>query len=154
MQDEVADKDFDPAYWSWGTESKGPRFLHAMIRVKDADASIAFYTQGLGMKVLDRYDFEGGRFSLIYLAFDGYDGGGALELTYNWDQPEPYSHGSGYGHIAIGVPDIHVAVAGLEAIGAEIPTRPKQMVAGAPFIAFAKDPDGYQIELIQTNRYS
>lgn len=154
MTEEVAEKEFDPAYWSWGKESTAPRFLHTMIRVKDADASIRFYTEGLGMKVLDRYDFESGRFSLIYLAFDGYEGGGALELTYNWDQPEPYSHGSGYGHIAIGVPDINVAVAELEAIGAAIPTRPKQMVAGSPYIAFAEDPDGYKIELIQTNRYS
>lgn len=154
MSQDTTIEEFNPAFWPWGKDADAPRFLHTMIRVKDADASIRFYTEGLGMKMLDRYDFEGGRFSLIYLAFDGYEGGGALELTYNWDQPEPYSHGSGYGHVAIGVPDIHVAVEKLESIGAEIPTRPKKMVPGSPHIAFAKDPDGYQIELIQTNRNS
>jgi lactoylglutathione lyase len=144
--------DFNPAYWPWGQDADKPRFLHTMLRVKDADASIRFYTEGLGMNVLDRFDFDHGRFSLVYLAFDGYDAGGALELTYNWDQAEPYELGKGYGHVSIGVPDIHAAVARLEAVGAEIPTRPKTMVAGAPHLAFAKDPDGYLVELIQTNR--
>ena len=150
---ETADPDdFNPAYWPWGTSADGPRFLHTMIRVRDADASIRFYVDGLGMKLLDRYDFEAGRFSLIYLAFDGYDGGGALELTYNWDAEEDYSHGTGYGHIAIGVPNVHAAVEALSAMGAEIPVPPKKMVAGAPYMAFAKDPDGYMVELIQTRR--
>jgi lactoylglutathione lyase len=152
MQEEAAAEDFNPAFWPWGKDAKQPRFLHTMIRVRDADASVRFYTEGLGMQLLDRFDFEGGRFSLIYLAFDGYEGGGALELTYNWDQAEPYSHGAGYGHVAIGVPDIETAVIRLEAVGAEISTRPKKMIPGSPFIAFAKDPDGYQVELIQTNR--
>lgn len=144
--------DFIPAYWPWGTAAQAPRFLHTMLRVRDADASIHFYTEGLGMKVLDRFDFEHGRFSLVYLAFDGYDGGGALELTYNWDQAEPYELGAGYGHISIGVPDIAAAVDRLEKAGAEITTPPKKMVPGAPHLAFAKDPDGYMVELIQTNR--
>jgi lactoylglutathione lyase len=144
--------DFNPAMWQWGTEAKSPRFLHAMIRVKDLEKSIRFYVDGLGMKVLDRFDIAPSRFSLVYLAFEDYTAGGALALTYNWDQAEPYSHGSGYGHISIGAPDIFAAVARLEAAGAEIPTRPKKMVSGAPHLAFAKDPDGYLIELIQTNR--
>jgi lactoylglutathione lyase len=152
MQEEAPTEDFNPAFWPWGKDAEQPRFLHTMIRVKDADASVRFYAEGLGLKLLDRFDFEGGRFSLIYLAFDGYEGGGALELTYNWDQTEPYSHGAGYGHIAIGVPDIEAAVARLKATGAEISTPPKKMIPGSPFIAFAKDPDGYQVELIQTNR--
>lgn len=151
MSDE-ATEDFNPAYWPWGQQADAPRFLHTMLRVRDADASIRFYTEGLGMKMLDRFDFESNRFSLVYLAFDGYDGGGALELTYNWDQAEPYALGAGYGHVSIGVPDIRAAVARLEGVGAEITTPPKKMVAGAPYLAFAKDPDGYLVELIQTNR--
>ena len=59
------------------------------------------------MRVLNRYDFEKARFSLVFLSYAGYrEGEAALELTYNWDQDEPYSHGSGYGHVAIGVPDV------------------------------------------------
>jgi lactoylglutathione lyase len=154
MQDEGIAQDYNPAFWPWGKDAQQPRFLHSMIRVRDPEASVRFYSEGLGMKLLDRFDFEGGRFSLLYLAFDGYEGGGALELTYNWDQAEPYSHGSGFGHVAIGVPDIGVAVAKLEAVGAEISTRPKKMIPGSPHIAFARDPDGYQVELIQTNRHS
>jgi lactoylglutathione lyase len=152
MADHAPSEEFNPAYWPWGTAAERPRFLHTMIRVRDVDAALRFYVDGLGMKLLDRYDFENGRFSLLYLAFDGYDGGGALELTYNWDVKEGYSHGSGYGHIALGVPDIQSAVSRLEALGAQISLRPKKMVAGAPHIAMVKDPDGYQIELIQTRR--
>lgn len=146
-------KDFNPAYWSWGSEATAPRNVFTMIRVRDPEASIRFYTEGFGMKVLERHDFESARFSLIFLGFEGYDSG-AIELTYNWDQTEPYTHGSGFGHLGIGVPDVSATVAKLEALGAEVPTRPKQMVAGAPFIAFVKDPDGYRIELIQNNRHS
>jgi lactoylglutathione lyase len=152
MDDRTATEQFNPAYWPWGTAATAPRFLHTMIRVRDVDASIRFYVEGLGMKLLDRYDFDSGRFSLVYLAFDGYEGGGAMELTYNWDVKERYSHGSGYGHIAIGVPDIESAVARLEAVGAQVTVRPKKMVAGAPHLAMLKDPDGYTIELIQTRR--
>ena len=153
MAEEIAQKEYDPKYWSWGKEATAPRFLFTMIRVRDPEASIRFYTEAFGMKVLERHDFEAARFSLIFLGFGGYESG-ALELTYNWDQSEPYSHGSGFGHIGLGVPDLEAAVAKLEELGANIPTRPKQMVAGAPKIAFAQDPDGYRLELIQTNRYT
>ena len=81
----LTDSNFIPAYWKWGTNAEKPRFLHTMFRVKNVEASLRFYCEGLGMKVMDRHDFEAGRFSLIYLGYDGYDGGGALELTYNWD---------------------------------------------------------------------
>ena len=152
MDNQTTNEEFNPKFWPWGTAAECSRFLHTMIRVRDVDATLRFYVDGLGMKLLDRYDFESGRFSLLYLAFDGYEGGGALELTYNWDVKEAYSHGSGYGHIALGVPNIQDAVKRLEAIGAQIPVQPKKMAPGAPRIAFAKDPDGYQIELIQTRR--
>src|SRR5882762_6118673 len=127
MTSESTTDDFDPRYWPWGANAANARFLHTMIRVRNVDATLRFYVDGLGMKLLDRYDFESGRFSLLYLAFDGYEGGGALELTYNWDVKEAYSHGSGYGHIALGVPNIQDAVKRLEAIGAQIPVQPKKM---------------------------
>jgi lactoylglutathione lyase len=152
MSSEHTIDEFNPRYWPWGANASRARFLHTMIRVRNVDATLRFYLEGLGMKLLDRYDFESGRFSLLYLAFDGYEGGGALELTYNWDTEADYSHGSGYGHIAIGVPDIYGVVERLQSLGAQITVQPKKMLAGAPNIAFAKDPDGYQIELIQTRR--
>ena len=93
--------------WAWGEDADRPRVLHSMIRVRDVDASLRFYCDGLGMTLLDRYDFEQGRFSILFLSYAGYrDGPAAIELTCNWDQDEAYSHGSGYGHVAIGVLDV------------------------------------------------
>src|SRR5271154_2177378 len=92
--------------WVWGVDAERPRLLHSMIRVRDVDASLRFYRDGIGMRVLDRYDFEEHKFSILFLSFDDYDAGPAIELTYNWGVEEPYSHGSGYGHVALGVPDV------------------------------------------------
>lgn len=139
--------------WVWGETAEQPRVLHSMVRVRDVDAALRFYRDGLGMTVLDRYDFEQGRFSILFLSYGGYrDGPAALELTYNWDQPEDYSHGSGYGHIAIGVPDVAAMYERLAQYGGTPVTPPKKMIAGAPELAFVKDPDGYSIELIQIRR--
>lgn len=139
-------------YWIWGKHADRPRILHSMIRVGDLDRSLDFYCGKLGMKVLSRVDVEAARFSILFINFtDDYDSG-AIELTYNWDHPstEGYSHGTGYGHIAIGVPDIYATCGQLRAAGVAIVTEPKQMLPGAPALAFVKDPDGYAIELIQT----
>lgn len=144
--------DFNPAYWVWGHEAQRPRVLHTMVRVRQLDRALAFYEQGLGMKVLNRYDFETGRFSIVFLAYEGYDQGGAIELTCNWDQADEYSHGSGYGHISVGVPDIQDMVQRLERHGGTVTVNPKPQAPGAPLLAFVKDPDGYSIELIQTCR--
>lgn len=147
-----ADKPFDPL-WAWGEDSCKPRVLHSMIRVRDVDASLRFYCEGLGMVILDRYDIEAGRFSIIFLSYAGYrDGPAALELTYNWDQGVAYTHGSGYGHIAIGVPDVPSIWARLAEFGGRQGTAPKTLMPGAPEIAFVYDPDGYAIELIQISR--
>jgi len=138
--------------WVWGSEANRPRLLHSMIRIRDVDASLRFYIDGMGMKVLDRYDFEEYRFSILFLSFDDYEGGPALELTYNWGVEEPYSHGSGYGHIALGVPDVAETVGALAAHGGTVTREPYVLVPGGPTMAFVKDPDGYAIELIQTRR--
>jgi len=141
--------------WVWGEDATAPRVLHTMFRVRDVDASLRFYCDGLGMCLLDRYDFESGRFSILFLSYAGYrDGEAALELTYNWDQTEDYSHGSGYGHIAIGVPDVAAMWNRLPEFGGRQGTAPKTMMPGAPQLAFVYDPDGYAIELIQINRAS
>jgi len=146
------DKTIDPL-WAWGEAAERPRVLHTMLRVRDVDASLRFYCDGLGMTLLDRYDFEAGRFSILFLSYAGYrDGPAALELTYNWDQDDHYTHGSGYGHVAIGVPDVAAMWERLADYGGEQGTAPKAMMPGAPQLAFVKDPDGYAIELIQIRR--
>ena len=99
--------------WVWGSKAQRPRLLHSMIRIRDVDASLRFYVDGMGMKLLDRYDIEAHRFSILFLSFDEYEDGPALELTYNWGVEEPYTHGSGYGHIALGVPDVAQTVGAL-----------------------------------------
>jgi lactoylglutathione lyase len=147
---EAVEATVDKDLWVWGDDATKPRLLHSMIRVRDLDKSLKFYCQGLGMAPISRFDSEQGRFSLLFLSFTDFASGPAIELTYNWDQPEDYSHGTGFGHIAIGVPDIQGMCDHLAAHGGTVTTAPKKMVAGAPHLAFVKDPDGYSIELIQT----
>ena len=125
------------------------RLLHTMIRVKDQDKSIDFYTRHLGMKVLRQKDFEGGRFTNTFIGYGAESSEAVIELTYNWDQEEPYSHGSGFGHLAVGVPDVYTTCAALEKEGVSIPRPPGPMKHGTTVIAFIEDPDGYKIELIE-----
>ena len=140
----------DETLWVWGTHEAKPRLLHSMIRIRDLDRSLKFYCDGLGMSVLSRFDSEQGRFTLVFISYTDFSNGPAIELTYNWDAVDDYSHGSGFGHVAIGVPDIRATCDRLEQFGGTVSLQPKQMVAGAPELAFVKDPDGYAIELIQT----
>ena len=125
------------------------RLLHTMIRVKDLDRSIDFYTRLLGMRVLRKKDYEGGRFTNVFVGYGDETSETVLELTYNWDQEEPYSHGSGFGHLAVGVPDIYATCDALQAEGVNIPRPPGPMKHGTTVIAFIEDPDGYKIELIE-----
>lgn len=126
------------------------RMLHTMLRVYDLEKSLNFYTNLLGMKLLRRTDFEGGRFTLAFVGYGGEADHTVLELTHNWDQPESYAIGTGYGHIALGVPDIYGTCAELEKNGAKITRPPGPMMHGSTVIAFIEDPDGYKVELIQT----
>lgn len=125
------------------------RILHTMLRVLDLEKSIDFYTRLLGMKLLRRNDYEGGRFTLAFLGYGSEADTAVIELTHNWDQKEPYTIGSGYGHIAIGVPDIHATCERLAAEGVKIPRPPGPMKHGSTVIAFIEDPDGYKVELIE-----
>ncbi|MSO68892.1 MAG: lactoylglutathione lyase [Alphaproteobacteria bacterium] len=126
----------------------GACILHTMIRVKDLDRSLDFYTRLLGMKLLRKNDYPGGRFTLAFVGFGDEASSAVIELTHNWDQAEPYSLGSGFGHVAIGVPDIYGTCKALEAEGVKIPRPPGPMKHGSTVIAFVEDPDGYKIELI------
>jgi lactoylglutathione lyase len=125
------------------------RMLHTMLRVYDLDKSIDFYTRLLGMKLLRRTDFEGGRFTLAFVGYGEESDHTVLELTHNWDQKEPYDLGNAYGHIALGVPDIYATCKDLESEGVKIPRPPGPMKHGTTVIAFIEDPDGYKVELIE-----
>ena len=125
------------------------RFLHTMIRVKDLDASIDFYTRHLGMKVLRRNDYPEGKFTLAFVGYGDEKDNTVIELTHNWGQEEPYDLGSGFGHLALAVPDIYAACEKMEQEGVNIPRKPGPMKHGTTVIAFIEDPDGYKIELIE-----
>ena len=130
-------------------ETDGFRVLHTMVRVKDLDASLDFYTRLLGMRLLRRRDYPDGKFTLAFVGYGPEESSAVLELTYNWDQEKPYDLGSGYGHVAIGVPDIYGTCDRLKAAGAKVVRAPGPMKHGSTVIAFVEDPDGYKIELIE-----
>ena len=125
------------------------RILHTMLRVKNLETSIEFYTNTLGMNLLRRQDFETGRFTLAFLGYGSEDSDAVIELTFNWDQEVAYDIGTGYGHIALGVPDIYSTCRQLRESGAKIIREPGPMKHGKTVIAFIEDPDGYQLELIE-----
>lgn len=125
------------------------RLLHVMIRVKDLDRSIAFYTGLLGMEVLRKTDYPGGRFTNVFVGYGDEAKETVIELTHNWDQEEDYVHGAAFGHLAVATPDIYGTCSALEKEGVSIPRPPGPMKHGTSVIAFIEDPDGYKIELVQ-----
>ena len=125
------------------------RFLHTMIRVLDLEKSLDFYTRHLGMKLMSRKDFPSGDFTLAFVGYGDEASDTVIELTHNWGQTEPYDLGTGFGHLAIGVPDIYATCEALAAEGVKIPRPPGPMKHGGSVIAFIEDPDGYKIELIE-----
>ena len=125
------------------------QFLHAMIRVRDLEKSIDFYTRFLGMKLLRRKDYPSGEFTLAFVGYGDEDAHTVLELTHNWGQKEPYQLGTGFGHLAVGVPDIYATCDRLAKEGVKVPRPPGPMKHGGSVIAFVEDPDGYKIELIE-----
>ena len=124
------------------------QMMHTMVRVKDLDKSLDFYTRLLGMQLLRKMDFPDGKFTLAFVGYGPEETNAVVELTHNWDQQEPYDLGNGYGHIALGVRDIHGICKELEKNGAKITRPPGPMKHGTTHIAFIEDPDGYKIELI------
>ena len=127
------------------------RILHTMIRVGNLDASLAFYTEVLGMRLLRRNDFPEGKFTLAFVGYEDEADGAVLELTYNWGV-DTYEIGTGYGHIALAVPDAHAACAEIKARGGKVTREAGPMKGGTRVIAFVEDPDGYKVELIQAKR--
>ena len=124
------------------------RILHTMIRVGDLQRAIDFYTQVLGMRLLRKTDYPGGRFTNAFVGYDEESKAAVLELTHNWDT-KSYDLGSGYGHVAIEVEDAYRACADVKARGGKVTREAGPMKHGTTVIAFVEDPDGYKIELIQ-----
>tara|TARA_Y100001956_G_scaffold82217_1_gene102198 strand:+ start:2736 stop:3131 length:396 start_codon:yes stop_codon:yes gene_type:complete len=123
------------------------KLIHSMVRVRDLAQSIVFYRQALELEIKDQYIFDG--FSLTYLANE--ETGFELELTHNHDQEEPYSHGSGYGHLAVSVEDIeqaHQRITNLGIEASDVKALDHNGVHLATFF-FITDPDGYKIEFLQ-----
>jgi len=125
------------------------RYLHTMIRVGDLERAIAFYTQVLGFIEVRRDDYPKGRFTLAFLRAPG-DGedGPLLELTYNWGT-DHYELGNGYGHMAFQVESMAAIAQRLETHGLGFSWGPGKTPDGRTTMAFVKDPDGYQIELLE-----
>ncbi|MFD0987299.1 VOC family protein [Methyloligella solikamskensis] len=121
------------------------KYLHTMVRVADVDDSLDFYCNKLGLKETRRKESEKGRFTLIYLAAPG-DEEAELELTYNWD-PEEYSGGRNFGHLAYEVDDIYATCEKLQKEGVTINRPPRD-----GYMAFIRSPDGISIELLQKGK--
>lgn len=123
------------------------RILHTMIRVTNLEASIKFYTNVLGMKLIRQKEYPEGKFTLAFVGYGSEADESVIELTYNWDTHQ-YETGNAFGHIAIEVDDVYQACASMKKSGGEIIRDAGPMNAGKTIIAFIKDPDGYEIELI------
>jgi lactoylglutathione lyase len=118
------------------------KYLHTMVRVADLDASRRFYCDALGLREVHRMDNDKGRFTLVYLAAPG-DEDAQIELTYNWD-PESYSGGRNFGHVAYQVDDIYDTCRRLMQQGITINRPPRDGK-----MAFIRSPDLISIELLQ-----
>lgn len=124
------------------------RLLHTMLRVGNLDASVRFYTEVLGMKLLRTTDRPDQKYSLAFVGYDDESRAAVLELTYNYGV-ERYEMGTAYGHIAIAVPDARAACEEVKRRGGTVTREAGPVKGGDTIIAFVQDPDGYKIELIQ-----
>ena len=123
------------------------RLLHVMLRVRDLDKTIQFYSEIFGLKLLRKKDYLSGRFTLAFMGVEDESKETVLEFTHNWDTDD-YEIGTAYGHIALGVPDVYKACEEIEAKGGKITRAPGPMKHSDTILAFVEDPDGYKIELL------
>ena len=126
------------------------QYLHTMVRVADLSASLRFYCDGLGLNEIRRYDSNQGRFTLVFLAAPNdidiarETRAPLIELTYNWD-PEEYTGGRNFGHLAYRVEDIYALCTRLQGLGVTINRPPRD-----GHMAFVRSPDGISVELLQS----
>jgi lactoylglutathione lyase len=120
------------------------RYLHTMVRVRDLPAAIRFFCDGLGLQEIRRRDSEQGRFTLVFLGEKAEGDSPQIELTYNWDQTEPYPGGRNFGHVAYEVENIYAACQRLIDKGYTISRPPRD-----GRMAFVRSPDLISVELLQ-----
>lgn len=119
------------------------KYLHAMLRVHDLDATSRFFTEGLGLIETRRIDNEAGRFTLVYFAAPA-NPEAEIELTHNWGSDEDYGSARNFGHLAFEVDDIYATCAHLQSMGVTIQRPPRD-----GWMAFVRTPDRISIELLQ-----
>ena len=119
------------------------KYLHTMVRVRDLDASLRFYCEGLGLKEVRRMENNAGRFTLVFLSADETPAA-EIELTYNWDPEPAYGSSRNFGHMAFRVDDLYAVCTRLQAMGYTINRPPRD-----GHMAFVRSPDLISIELLQ-----
>jgi lactoylglutathione lyase len=120
------------------------RYLHTMVRVRDLPAALRFFCEGLGLQEIRRRDSEQGKYTLVFLGETPDSETPLLELTYNWDQTEPYGGGRNFGHVAYEVDDIYATCQRLIELGYTISRPPRD-----GRMAFVRSPDLISVELLQ-----
>lgn len=118
------------------------KYLHTMIRVLDLEKTLDFFVNKLGLEEVGRDDYPEGKFTLVFLASE--KGGTEIELTYNWDQKDPYEGGRNFGHLAFEVENIYETCKMLQENGVTILRPPRD-----GNMAFIRSPDGISVELLQ-----
>ena len=124
------------------------RVLHTMLRVGNLQRSIDFYSKALGMRLLRTSDRPDQKYTLAFVGYGDERDHAVLELTYNYGV-DRYELGTGFGHVAIGVPDVTAACQQVRNAGGAVTREPGPVKGGTNVIAFVQDPDGYKIELIE-----
>ena len=119
------------------------KYLHSMVRVRDLEASLRFYCEGLGLREVRRRDVPAGKFTLVFLAASD-SPEAEIELTYNWDSSEDYGSARNFGHLAFRVPDIYALCSHLQSMGYTIHRPPRD-----GHMAFVRSPDLISVELLQ-----
>lgn len=119
------------------------KYLHSMVRVRDLDASLRFYCEGLGLREVRRRDVPAGEFTLVFLAAPE-SPEAEIELTHNWNSDEDYGSARNFGHLAFRVDDIYATCARLRAMGYVIHRPPRD-----GHMAFVRSPDHVSVELLQ-----
>jgi len=119
------------------------KYLHSMVRVRDLDASLRFYCEGLGLREVRRREVPQGKFTLVFLSAPN-SPDAEIELTWNWDSEEDYGSARNFGHLAFRVEDIYATCAHLQSMGVAINRPPRD-----GHMAFVRSPDLISIELLQ-----